>query len=130
MQFLKTLIWVIVAIVLVLFAKANWFAVTLNLWGEGDAKLVADVKLPLLVLVAFLVGFLPTFFIYRARLWALKRRLESVQPTMVGNMPRPPRPATSPAAAAAPAAAPASAAPADRSEEERTSTDSKIWPPA
>ena len=119
MQFLKTLIWVIVAIVLVLFARANWQPVTLNLWGEGDARLVADVKLPVLVLAAFLIGFLPTFFVYRARVWALKRRLDSVQPTVVGNTPHSARPTP-----AAPAAA------AERTEEERKSTDSTLWPPS
>lgn len=72
MQFLKTLFWVIVAVVMVLFASANWQQVTLNLWGN----LQADVKLPVLVLAAFLIGFLPTFLLYRARLWSLQRRLD------------------------------------------------------
>ena len=83
MQFLKTLFWVILAVVLVLFAHANWNVVTINLWGG----LQADVKLPVLVTVAFLIGFVPTLLIYRARLWALKRRLESPGPTHVANAP-------------------------------------------
>jgi putative membrane protein len=96
MQFLKTLFWVIVAVVMVLFASANWQQVTINLWGN----LQADVKLPVLVLAAFLLGFLPTFLLYRARLWALQRRLDvQVQahavshpaPVPTGNAPdRPP----------------------------------------
>ena len=73
MQFLKTLFWVILAVVLVLFAHANWNVVTVNLWGG----LQADVKLPVLVIFAFLLGFVPTLLIYRARLWTLKRRLET-----------------------------------------------------
>lgn len=107
MQFLKTLFWVVLAIVLVLFARANWSQVTVNLWGG----LQADVKLPVLVLTAFLIGFLPTFLVYRGRVWRLKRRLESAQPVTVANTPgggAPPPPA--------------------RSEEERLATDSKIWP--
>ena len=59
MQFLKTLFWVILAVVLVLFAHANWTVVTLNLWGG----LQADVKLPVLVIGAFLLGFLPTIIL-------------------------------------------------------------------
>ena len=47
MQFLKTLFWVALAVILVLFARANWTAVTLKLWGG----LEADVKLPVLMLV-------------------------------------------------------------------------------
>jgi len=54
MQFLKTLFWVALAVILVLFARANWSAVTLKLWGG----LEADVKLPVLVLASFLIGFL------------------------------------------------------------------------
>ena len=72
MQFLKTLFWIALTVVLVLFAKANWNAVTLKLWGG----LEADVKLPVLVLFAFLLGFLPTLILYRTRLWGLKRRLD------------------------------------------------------
>ncbi|HEX8528004.1 hypothetical protein [Allosphingosinicella sp.] len=112
MQFLKTLFWVILAIVLVLFAGKNWHPVTIELWGG----LLADVKLPLLVLVAFLAGFLPTFFVYRARVWALKRRLETVQPAVVGNTPVGIAPRETPLPEA------------DRSEEERIATDSKAWP--
>ena len=73
MQFLKTLFWVILAVVLVLFGRANWNVVTINLW----AGLQADVKLPILVGFAFLIGFLPTFLVYQARLWSLRRRLET-----------------------------------------------------
>ena len=83
MQFLKTVFWVIVAVVLVLFARTNWQMVTLNLWGG----LQADVKLPVLVIGAFLLGFLPTFVLYRARLWSLRRRLEGHGPSHVANSP-------------------------------------------
>lgn len=107
MQFLKTLFWVVLAIVLVLFAKANWSQVTINLWGG----LQMDVKLPVLVLFAFLLGFLPTFLVSRGRIWGLKRRLDSAQPVTVANTP----------GGAAPAVP-------SRREEERIATDSKVWP--
>ena len=102
MQFLKTLFWVILAVVLVLFARANWNVITLELWGN----LQADVKLPVLVIGAFLLGFLPTLIIYRTRLWALKRRLEMQSQVHVANVPAaaavPTRPVSSePAGAAA-----------------------------
>ena len=83
MQFLKTLFWVLLAIVLVLFAHANWNMVTINLWGG----LQADVKLPVLVIGAFLLGFVPTLIVYRARLWSLKRRLEHQPQAHVANAP-------------------------------------------
>ena len=83
MQFLKTLFWVVLAVVLVLFAHANWAPVTLTLWGG----LEADVKLPVLVIGAFLIGFVPTFILYRARMWSLRRRHESQVHARVANHP-------------------------------------------
>ena len=88
MQFLKTLFWVVLAVGLVIFANANWKNVTITLWGG----LEADVKLPVLAIASFLIGFLPTFFIYRARLWTLKRRLEGQDRVTVYNAPVAARP--------------------------------------
>jgi uncharacterized integral membrane protein len=85
MQFLKTLFWVILAVVLVLFAHTNWNVVTIRLWGG----LAADVKLPVLVIGAFLLGFLPTLILYRTRIWSLKRRLEAPSHAHVANAPGP-----------------------------------------
>ena len=73
MQFLRTLFWVLLAVLIVLFARGNWFDVTLNLWGD----LQADIKVPVLLALAFLLGFLPTFILYRARLWTMHRRVEA-----------------------------------------------------
>jgi uncharacterized integral membrane protein len=114
MQFLKTLFWVVLAIVLVLFAKANWTQVTLNLWGG----IQMDAKLPVLVLFAFLLGFLPTFLILRGRIWSLKRRLEPTGPVTVANAP----------GAVTSSAAPGTVPAPPRSEEERLATDQKVWP--
>src|SRR5688500_7391259 len=111
MQFLKTLFWVVLAIILVLFARANWESVTLNLWGG----LQMDVKKPVLIVGSFLLGFLPTFILYRARLWALRRRIEPAE-RIVSTVPPVPAPA-------APAPAPAG-----ENGDARASADSKAWP--
>lgn len=74
MQFLKTLFWVLIAVILALFASRNWSAVTLNLWGD----IQADVKLPILLLLAFLLGLVPTWLIMRAKLWSHERRIEAL----------------------------------------------------
>jgi uncharacterized integral membrane protein len=86
MQFLKTLFWVAFAVVVVLFSSNNWRAVQVDLWGG----LQADVKLPVLVFGAFLVGFLPTLILYRARLWSLRRRLETQERNAAMALPIPP----------------------------------------
>ena len=74
MQFLKTVFWVLVAVIVALFAKANWSNATLNLWGD----IQADIKIPVLLLIAFLIGWLPTWLILRARIWSLNRRIEAL----------------------------------------------------
>ena len=109
MQFLKTLFWVVLAVILVLFANSNWSMVTLKLWGG----LVADVKLPVLCFAFFLLGFLPTFLLYRARLWSMRRRLEPLERNSATVAPpTPARPVTVDNGASA----------------ERVATDSKAWP--
>lgn len=75
MQFLRTLFWVLVAVILALFASRNWAPVTLNLWGD----IQADIKLPLLLLIAFLIGLIPMWLKMRARLWSADRRIEALE---------------------------------------------------
>lgn len=71
MQFLRTLFWVVIAVFVAIMARNNWTDVTMNLWGS----LQADIKLPLLIAAAFLLGFLPVFLVLRARVWRLRRKL-------------------------------------------------------
>jgi uncharacterized integral membrane protein len=113
MQFLKTLFWVALAVILVLFASVNWTPVTLKLWGG----LEADVKLPVLALFAFLLGFIPMLIVHRARLWTLRRRLDAherqaaAMAHSVPATPAPPPPTMEP-----------------RGPEDRIATDQKVWP--
>jgi uncharacterized integral membrane protein len=83
MQFLKTLFWVLFAVLVVLFGSRNWSDVTLNLWGD----IQADIKIPLLLLITFLLGFLPTWLIMRARIWTMRRRLEAADRQRVSATP-------------------------------------------
>jgi uncharacterized integral membrane protein len=112
MQFLKTLFWVALAIIVVLFSITNWTAVTLQLWGG----LEVDVKLPVLLIAAFLLGLLPMLIVHRARLWSMNRRLEAQarQSAAVHNVPLGPGPSPAP----------------DIPQEERVATDAKAWPTA
>ena len=73
MNFLKTLFWVTLAVVAVIFASNNWSYVPINLWG-GLQPLV---RLPLLLLVTFLIGFLPMYAVHSATRWRLRRKLEA-----------------------------------------------------
>ena len=95
MQFLRTLFWVVVAVFAAIIATNNWTDVTINLWGS----LQADIKLPLLVALAALLGFLPPYLILRAKLWTARRRLAALSqpPVTTAN---PPAPGSAPASPA------------------------------
>ncbi len=111
MQFLKTLFWVALAIILVLFATENWHSATIRLWGG----LEADVKMPVLIVASFLLGFLPMLIVHRARLWSLRRRLEVQERQAAAVQSVPVGPGPSPAPDMPP-------------PEERLATDAKAWP--
>ena len=76
MQFLKTLFWVVLAVIAAVFSLKNWTPpVKINLWGD----LQADVRLPFLLAITFLIGFLPSFILHRATRWRMRRRLETAE---------------------------------------------------
>ena len=83
MQFLRTTFWVAIAVILAIVASHNWRDVTLDLWGN----ILVDIKIPVLLVLAFLIGFLPPFLILRARLWQMRRRLESLERTQAALLP-------------------------------------------
>jgi len=74
MQFLKTLFWMIVAVSIAIFATRNWRDVTIDLWGP----LQADIKLPVLLALMVLIGWLPTWLIMRGRLWQARRKVVAI----------------------------------------------------
>lgn len=86
MHFLKTLFWVLIAVLLALFASHNWFDVTVNLWGDMQA----DIKLPVLLLIAFLIGFAPTWGLMRTRLWSHRRRIQAMELNRAASLPTDP----------------------------------------
>ncbi len=71
MQFLKTVLWVVIAVLAVIFSLNNWTPVTINLWNG----LQLDTPLPVLMAIAFLLGGLPYFVLHRATRWSLNRKL-------------------------------------------------------
>lgn len=95
MQFLKTLFWFLIVVTAAVFSIGNWTTVPIKLW----AGLVADVNLPLLLILTFLAGFFPILLYHHAVRWRLRHRLTSAERTIADLR-----------AAAAAAAASASAA--------------------
>lgn len=109
MGILRTIIWVVLTAILVIFAMANWIPVTVTIW-PGQ---VLDTKLPVLIFAAFAIGTLPMWIALRTTRWSLKRRLDSSERQLsdmraLANRPVEPVPApvVAPATDAAPSPAP------------------------
>ena len=71
MQFLKTLLIVFTVALAVAFAFNNWDNVPVRLWGG----LLIEINLPLLMLLCFLAGIIPTWLWQRAIRWRMAQRL-------------------------------------------------------
>ena len=89
MHFLKTLFWVVIAVFLAILASRNWHDVTLSLWGD----IQADIKIPVLMGFMFILGWLPTFLILRARIWRLRQRIANYERQQLATRPTAPEPA-------------------------------------
>ncbi|CAN5263623.1 hypothetical protein BH09PSE3_BH09PSE3_05950 [soil metagenome] len=79
MQFLRTVFWVIIAVLAVIFAFSNWIDVRVHLWSDIEAVW----KLPVLLLVVFLLGLLPPWILHRVTRWSFRRKLETANRNLV-----------------------------------------------
>ena len=75
MSIIKTILWVLLAIALVIFSINNWNPVEIKIWED----LLIVTKVPALVIVSFLAGLLPTWLILRGTRWQLRRRINSLE---------------------------------------------------
>lgn len=78
MQFLKTLLIVFTVGLAVAFAFNNWAPVDIRLWGG----LLIDINKPLLLLLCFLAGLVPTWAWQKAANWRLRQRLAASERTV------------------------------------------------
>lgn len=92
MQFMKTAFWVIVAVAIALFSKANWNIVPsyngyvpIKLWEDW----IVEVRLPVLIVAAFLLGLLPMWIFARVARWRIRRRLETAEQALAANIASP-----------------------------------------
>lgn len=76
MSIVRTVIWVLLLVGLLLFSIANWDpTVTVRIWED----IVVDTKIPAIVIVAFTIGFLPMWLYHRASKWRLQRKIASLE---------------------------------------------------
>ena len=75
MQIVRTIVWVLLLVALLVFSINNWNPVEVKIW-EG---LVLETKVPALVVIAFLLGLVPMWLMHRVTQWNYKRRLGSLE---------------------------------------------------
>ena len=75
MQIIRTILWVLLLIGLLLFSLNNWQPVELKIW-EG---LVLETRLPALVVVSFLLGLVPMWLVHRGSRWRSTRRVAALE---------------------------------------------------
>jgi len=75
MQVVRTIIWVLILVGVVLFSFFNWRDVEVMIWDN----LVLETKVPALVIISFLLGFLPTWLYARGVIWSLNRKIRSLE---------------------------------------------------
>jgi putative membrane protein len=75
MQFLKILFWCLLAFIAAIFTLGNWTSVPIKLWGGMEAL----INLPLLLLLTFLAGLVPTLAWHSTLRWRLRTRLAAAE---------------------------------------------------
>ena len=108
MQIVRTFVWVLIFVGLLLFSWFNWTAVEVTIWEN----LLVETKVPALVIVSFLLGLLPMWIYHRGVRWTLTRKIASLENAARTHIAAPPaRPEDRPdgPATPAPATAPATA---------------------
>lgn len=79
MQFLRTAFWVVLAVAVALFCKANNRPTEIKIWGD----IVWGTRIWFPILIAFLVGAVPFWIMARTTRWRMKRKLESTERALI-----------------------------------------------
>ena len=85
MQTVRTLIWVVVAVLLTLFAVINSQRTEVAIWPGY----VAELPLSVLIVTVFLLGFLPPYLVNLSNRWRLQRKIRQQDQTIAAMRPPP-----------------------------------------
>ncbi|UVI38656.1 LapA family protein [Qipengyuania spongiae] len=75
MQILRTAFWILILVALLVFTAFNWKPVEVKLWEN----MIVETKVPALVILAFLLGLVPTWLLHRGTKWRLERRISQLE---------------------------------------------------
>ncbi len=104
MQIVRTVVWVLIVVGIMLFSAFNWDPVEVTLWEN----LVLETKVPVLVIVAFLLGLVPMYIFHRGVKWRQNRRISSLESAARSAALARHEPTSTPAPTPPPAVAPSS----------------------
>jgi lipopolysaccharide assembly protein A len=88
MQFLRTMFWVVLAVLGVIFSFNNGQRVDVVIWSD----IVFNMPLWFVVLLSFLIGLLPVLILHRTTRWSLKRKLEAANRSLSDSLTTPSAP--------------------------------------
>jgi hypothetical protein len=105
MRFLKVLFWLLLGGLAAAFVIYNGNErVAIHLWGG----LIADFSLPVMLILVFLLGFLPMLLAYHGLRWRSRQRIAGLERALADiRAVTPPAPTAAPEAIPAPPPAPA-----------------------
>ena len=86
MQFLRTIFWVVLAVIAVVFANGNQQLVEIHVLG-----FIWNPPLWFALFAAFLIGLIPGLALYRATRWNLTRKLDAATRAFATPPPVPPQ---------------------------------------
>ena len=75
MQIVRTILWVLLLVALLVFSIFNWTPVEVRIWEN----LILETRIPALVIVSFLLGLIPTWLMHRGVKWRLERRIKTLE---------------------------------------------------
>lgn len=76
MHIVRTIVWILLLVALGIFSWANWDPrITVYIW-QG---IVVDTRLPAIVILAFLLGFVPIWLLHRTSKWQSRRRIATLE---------------------------------------------------
>jgi len=76
LQYVRIVLWVVLLFGVLVFSWANWDQrVSVTIWDQ----LIVETNAPALMIVSFLLGFAPLFFLHRTSRWRLNRRVRSLE---------------------------------------------------
>ena len=80
MQAIRTILWVLLAIVMVAFIAINWVAVPVNIWPSTNGTyLHFNWPIGFVILVSFLLGLVPMWLLHKGASWRWNRRIGTLE---------------------------------------------------